>query len=131
VNLRADHGSFGLFIAPGFRLPGSKIEVDVPLMLGMLGGGFYLSGSDRNTPDRRRVSEWENELFEGKDAGFAPTIEAGLRALISTRNPGIKWGVGLHYITTQGWQTYYNLSGDFYNNKLRASLFVQFGSHAR
>ena len=131
VNLRADHGSFGLLVAPSFRLPGSRVEVDIPLMIGMLGGGFYLAGPDRNTPDGRRVSEWENELFGGKDAGFAPTLEAGIRALVPTRNPGIRWGLGLHYVTTRGWETYYDPSGNFYNNKLRASFLVQFGSHAR
>jgi hypothetical protein len=131
VNLKADHGAFGLLVAPSFRLPGSRVEVDIPLMMGLLGGGFYLAGPDRNTPDGRRVSQWENQLFEGKDADFAPTLEAGIRALVPTRNPAIKWGLGLHYVTTQGWETYYDPTGDFYNNKLRASLLVQFGSHRR
>jgi hypothetical protein len=118
VNLRADHGSFGLLLVPSFRLPGSAIEVDIPLMIGMLGGGFYLAGADRHTPDGRRVSAWKTSYSRAK----TPALPLPWRRACGPwcyQKSGHQVGVlGLHYITTQGWQTYYDPSGDFYNNKL-------------
>jgi hypothetical protein len=128
IDLRADHGAFGLMIAPAFYLPNSNIEIDIPIYLGSMGAGFYLSGDDRKTPDNRRVSEWENELFGGKDAAFAGTLELGIRAFVPTGIDRLRWGVGLHYVTVQDWTTYADPTGDFYNNRFRASLFVDFGS---
>jgi hypothetical protein len=57
LDLRADHGAFGIMVAPSFRIKG--FEIDLPIMAGMLGAGFYLLGDDRITPDGRRVSEWK------------------------------------------------------------------------
>lgn len=131
VDLRADHGAFGLMIAPSFRLKKSKIEFDFPINIGSIGAGFYLAGDDRKTPDNRRVSEWENELFEGEDAAFAGMFEFGVRALVPTKINGLQWGFGLHYTTVQGWKTFVDPSGDFFNNKLRASAFINFGSKQR
>lgn len=126
LNLRADHGMFGLLIAPMFRL--KAIEVDVPIMIGMLGAGFYLAGDDRETPDGARVSEWENKLFAGGDAAFVNAMDVGLRAFIPTKIKGVRVGVGLHYSRAPGLETYYDPAGDFYNNRLRASLSVNFSS---
>lgn len=126
LNLRADHGAFGLLIAPTFRI--RRVDVDIPIQVGMLGAGFYLVDEDRKTPDGARVSEWENKLFNGKDAGFSSSVEVGVRVFAPTRINGLQVGAGLHYIMTQGWETYYDPSGNFFNNKLRASLFVNFGS---
>lgn len=131
IDLRADHGAFGLMIAPSFTLPKSNIEIDFPVNIGSIGAGFYLAGNDRKTPDGRRVSEWENELFEGKDAAFAGMMEFGMRALFPTQINGLQLGVGVHYLTVQDWTAYANPSGNFYNNKLRASVFVNFGSKKR
>lgn len=128
VHLRADHGAFGLMIAPAFRLPNSRVEIDVPIMIGSIGAGFYLAGDDRKTPDGARVSEWENKLFDGKDAAFAGLTEVGIRALVPAKNPAVKFGFGLHYTMVSGWETYYDPTGDFYNNKFRSSLFIQFGN---
>jgi hypothetical protein len=126
LTLRADHGAFGLLLAPAFRI--KKLAFDVPIGLGMVAGGFYLVGEDRDTPDGRRVSAWENELMNGEDAGFGNMIEAGVRVFLPTRYNGVQYGVGLHYTTTSGWKTYYDPTGDFYNQKFRLSVFANFGS---
>jgi hypothetical protein len=131
IDLRADHGAFGLMIAPSFTLQKTKIEIDFPINVGSIGAGFYLAGEDRKTPDGRRVSEWENELFEGKDAAFAGMLEFGIRASLPTKINGLQYGFGIHYLTVQDWTTYANPSGDFYQNKIRASVFVNFGSKRR
>ncbi len=131
IDLRADHGAFGLMVAPSFYLPKTNIEIDIPIYFGSIGAGFYLAGDDRKTPDNRRVSEWENELFNGEDAAFASMLEVGLRAFIPTGVDGLCWGLGLHYTTVQDWSTYADPSGDFFNNKFRASVFVDLGSKAR
>lgn len=128
VNVRADHGAFGVIIAPSFYLPNTNIEIDVPVYIGSIGAGFYLSGSDRKTPDNRKVSDWENELFDGKDAAFAGMIEYGVRAFFPTKIDGFRWGLGMHYITVQDWSTYVDPSGDFFNNKFRAAVYLDFGS---
>lgn len=128
LELRADHGAFGLMIAPSFNLPNSKMQIDIPIYIGSVAAGFYLAGEDRTTPDGRRVSEWEDELFQGEDANFAGMTEIGVRLLIPSKLNRLKYGIGMHYTTTQDWSTYADPSGDFYNNKLRASFFIQFGS---
>lgn len=131
IALRADHGSFGLMIAPSFTLSKSNIEIDFPINIGSMGAGFYLAGEDRKTPDGRKVSDWEDELFDGKDAAFASMLEFGVRVFVPTKIDGLQWGVGLHYLTVQDWTTYANPSGDFYNNSFRTSVFVNFGSKKR
>ncbi len=128
MQLRSDHGAFGLMIAPSFTLPNSKVEIDLPIMIGAIGAGFYLAGDDRKTPDGRRVSEWENELFQEKDAAGAGLTEFGIRGLFPTKNPSVKVGLGVHYTMVADLKTYYDPTGEFYNNKLRTSLIVQFGS---
>ncbi|MBC7867461.1 MAG: hypothetical protein H7X88_07995, partial [Gloeobacteraceae cyanobacterium ES-bin-316] len=85
IDLRADHGAFGVMLAPAFRLPKSGIEIDFPIYIGSIGAGFYLAGDDRKTPDGRKVSEWENELFGGKDAAFAGMMEYGARVFFPTK----------------------------------------------
>jgi|GEM_PF-644641 len=131
LDLRSDHGAFGLMIAPSFTLRKSKIEIDFPIYIGALSAGFYMAGEDRKTPDGRRVSEWENELFDDKDASSASLIEFGVRALIPTKINGLQWGVGVHYISAPDFITFADPSGEFFNNKFRASVFVNFGSKQR
>lgn len=128
LELRADHGAFGLMIAPSFHLPGSRVEIDVPIYIGSIGAGFYLAEDDRKTPDGRRVSEWENELFLKQDAAFAGLTEFGIRVLFPTKNPYTKIGIGMHYAMVSDWKTYYDPNGEFYNNKFRSCLFIQFGN---
>jgi hypothetical protein len=127
TDVRADWGTFGLLLAPTFKI--KKISIDVPIMLGGGAGGFYLFGDDRITPDGDRVSVWENKLFNGEDAGFGGLAEIGARVFLPTKIKGITYCAGLHYTITSGWKTNVDPSGNFYNNKLRASLFLNFGSH--
>mgnify|MGYP001352767330 CR=1 FL=1 len=127
LTLRADYGTIGLMIAPTFKV--KNIEIDVPISYGMGGGGFYLVGDDRNTPDGARVSEWENKLMNGEDAASGSWLEFGVRGFFPTKIKGIQVGAGVHYSMVQGWKTYYDQIGEFYNNKFRASLFVDFGSY--
>jgi hypothetical protein len=126
LTLRADHGAFGLMLAPSFRL--KKLAFDIPIVIGSAIGGFYLYGDDRKTPDGRRVSAWENELMNAEDAGGGSMIEGGVRVFLPTRYKGLQYGLGLHYTTTSGWKTYYDPTGEFYNQKFRVSLFANFGS---
>jgi hypothetical protein len=127
ADVRADWGTFGLLLAPTFKL--KNMEIDVPIMLGGGAGGFYLYGDDRKTPDGDRVSVWENKLFNGEDAGFGGLAEIGTRVSFPTKIKGISFGGGLHYTMVSGWKTMVDPSGEFFNNKLRASLFINFGSH--
>jgi hypothetical protein len=126
INLKADWSTIGILIAPTFRI--KNVEIDIPINYGMGAGGFYLFGDDRTTPDGARVSEWENKLMNGEDASFGSWIELGVRGFFPTKIKGVQFGAGVHYTMIQGWKTYYDQSGDMYNNKLRASLFVNFGS---
>ncbi|HAA13438.1 MAG TPA: hypothetical protein DCE41_17810, partial [Cytophagales bacterium] len=94
LQVRADHGAFGLLVSPQFRL-GSKVTLAVPLVFGGMGGGFYLFGEDRDTPDGRRVSEWENDLFGDADSGFGTFLEAGVEARYRTTIPYVSLGAGV------------------------------------
>ena len=127
LKLRADWGAFGGMIAPTFKV--KNVEIDVPISFGGGIGGFYLVGDDRKTPDGARVSVWEDKLFKGEDAAFGSLTEFGVRAFFPTKVKGMTMGAGLHYTLISGWKTYYDPTGDFYNNKLRASLVINFGSH--
>lgn len=127
LRLRADYGTLGLMIAPTFNI--KKVQIDVPISYGMAGGGFYLVGEDRKTPDGARVSEWENKLMNGEDAAQGSWLEFGVRGFFPTKIKGIQFGAGVHYSMVQGWKTYYDPSGEFYNNKFRASMFINFGSY--
>lgn len=127
LNLRSDWGTVGILVAPTFKI--KNVEIDVPINYGMGIGGFYLFGKDRVTPDGERVSVWEDKLMNGEDASAGSWLEFGVRGFFPSKAKGIKFGAGLHYTMIQGWKTYYDPSGDFYNNKLRASLFINFGSY--
>ncbi len=126
LDLRADHGAFGLFVSPVVSL-GSDWQLEVPLMFGQLGAGFYLVGEDRITPDGRRVSEWEDELMGETDAGFGWLLEGGVRisrALPTAAN--IRVGGGLHYSHTIGYQSF--VGGTEFYKRPRVALFVEFGN---
>jgi hypothetical protein len=127
VKLRADWGAFGGMIAPTFKI--KNVEVDVPISFGAGIGGFYLFDEDRKTPDGARVSVWENKLFNGEDAAAGGLTEFGVRAFFPTKVKGMTIGAGLHYTLISGWKTYGDPTGEYYNNKLRATLVINFGSY--
>ncbi len=128
-NLRADWGTFGATVAPCFRL--KNVEINLPISFGSAAGGFYLHGDDRKTPDGARVSEWENKLFttaELEEASGGGWTEFGVQAFFPTKIKGIQIGAGVHYTLVSGWKVYNDPTGEFYNNKLRASVVVCFGA---
>jgi hypothetical protein len=127
LKLRADWGAFGGMIAPTFKI--KNVEIDVPISFGSGIGGFYLVGEDRKTPDGARVSVWEDKLFKGEDASGGGLTEFGVRAFFPTKVKGMTIGGGLHYTLMSGWKTYGDPTGEYYNNKLRATLVINFGSH--
>ena len=126
LKLRADHGVVGLFIAPSFNI--HKLHVDLPIAIGQFGAGYYFTGEDRDTPDGRRVSEWENELMDERDAAVGGWIEFGSRIFFPLKHENLSLGVGLHYTLAPGWETYVDPEGDMYNNRLRFSLILNFES---
>lgn len=90
LDLRSDGGFVGLLVAPAFELPfAPRVSVELPFAVGQGAYGFYLPAKDRVTPDGRRVSEWENELFGGKDSSPALGIEAGLK--VGVKLPFAEW----------------------------------------
>lgn len=104
VTLRSDGSFFGLMLAPTVDL-GEVVALEAPITLGQAAFGFYLTGEDRDTPDGRRVSGWENDLLDGRDASIAFGWEAGLRvSFIAT-----SWArpyVGAHYFGTVGYDAF-------------------------
>lgn len=126
VTLRADHGAFGLFIAPTFNL--NRIRLEIPITIGQMGAGFYLTGDDRLTPDGDRVSVWEDRLLDGQDAGFSMFYEAGVRAYLPLKNENLSVGVGVHYSLAPDWTTYVDPTGDLYNQRFRCALLFGFES---
>jgi hypothetical protein len=127
LTMRADWGTVGVLIAPTFKI--KNIEIDIPINFGSGIGGFYLFGEDRKTPDGKRVSVWEDKLMNGEDASAGGWTEFGIRGFFPTKIKGLQFGAGVHYTMISGWKTFYDQTGEFYNNKLRASLFVNFGSY--
>lgn len=107
LTLRSDGNFFGLTIAPRFAMPGASwLEVELPLTIGQAAFGFYLTGEDRETPDGRRVSEWENELLDGRDSSFAIGIEPGLRLQFRTKHDWLRPYVTGAYLFTPGYDAY-------------------------
>lgn len=79
VAFRSDGGVAGLVVAPGMPLAGGALRMDLPVMAGYGGFGFYLHGEDRKTPDGRKPSAWENELLDARDSRFGLGLDAGVR----------------------------------------------------
>lgn len=125
----ADHGTFGLLIAPVFNL--SKVRVELPITVGQMGGGYYLTGIDRDTPDGDRVSVWEDRLMDGRDAGFSMFYEVGTRVFVPMGHPNLSLGLGLHYSMAPDWETYADPTGDLYNNRFRMAIVLGFESANR
>ncbi|MEO1450586.1 MAG: hypothetical protein AAFV07_13740 [Bacteroidota bacterium] len=124
LEVRADQGAFGILLAPQFSIS-DQWSMDIPVLAGQMGAGFYLFGEDRNTPDGRRVSEWENELMGGTDAGFSLHFEGGVRFKYAL-HAHAKMTLGLHYAYAPQWETFVGGAG-FYNVP-RISLGVEFGN---
>lgn len=128
LQLGADHGYLGLEAAYQIALNSNRLKIRIPFSFGQLGAGFYLKDDDRDTPDGRRVNEWEDELQNGTDAGFGLASEIGIQVIhrIVPSLEQLNFVGGLHYLNTYGYESF--LGGDdFYNNKLRASIGISVG----
>lgn len=104
VALRSDGSVFGVFVSPMIDLPVVPVRLEVPITVGMAGFGFYLTGDDRDTPDGRRVSEWENELLMGQDSAFSIAVDVGVRAAYQTEAGWWQPFIGAHYTITPGYE---------------------------
>lgn len=126
LTLKSDGALVGLLIGFRFQLPGVHwLDVEVPVIVGFGAFGFYLQGEDRDTPDGRRVSEWENELFEGQDSSAGLGVDVGLRVAIHTPLPWLKVSAGAHYTHIVGYESFLrsNYSGFSASLGLEMSLF--------
>lgn len=121
--LRSDGAFIGLLLAPMLDLGGTPLTVEAPVTVGQGAYGFYLTGADRDTPDTRRVSEWEDALFGGKDSGAAFGVDAGLRVAAKLR-PWLRVAAGAHYTKLFGYDSYVRASYDGPS----ASLGLELGS---
>lgn len=105
--LRGDGAVTGIFVAPRVTMPGLPwLDVELPVMVGFGVFGFYLSGDDRNTPDGRRVSQWENELFDGRDSSFGVALDVGLRLSIRTPASWLRPYFGVHFTNVFGYDAF-------------------------
>ncbi|HJK99727.1 MAG TPA: hypothetical protein RMF84_21040 [Polyangiaceae bacterium LLY-WYZ-14_1] len=118
VPLRSDGSVLGLAITPFIDLPVAEgVRLELPLAVGYGAFGFYLTGDDRQTPDGRRVSEWEDELLAGRDASGGLAIDLGGRVAFGL--PGtdvLRPYVALHHTWIVGYDaalrsSYDGLSG--------------------
>jgi hypothetical protein len=106
LSLRNDGGMAGLHVGLSVDAPLDGFAVDLPLTVGYGGFGYYLSGLDRETPDGRRVSEWEDELFDGKDSHLGIVVDAGLRIRYCMKSlPWVAPYAGAAYTLVPGFRT--------------------------
>lgn len=106
LELKSDGSIIGLMIATTLPLT-EHLAVDIPLTIGQGAFGFYLPGEDRETPDGRRVSEWEDELFDGRDASFGLGVDVGTRLMWTPPSqPWLRPFVGVHYSTVLGYDSF-------------------------
>lgn len=107
LDLKSDGAMAGVHVGFSFRMPFLEaLAIQVPITVGYGGFGFYLHGDDRDTPDGRRVSAWENELFEGKDSFLGVVVDTGLR--VGWQLPGAPWlrpYAGLSFTIVPGFET--------------------------
>ena len=108
LSLRSDGNYTALLVAPIFDVPGADwLRVELPLSVGQAAFGFYLTGEDRDTPDGRRVSEWEDELMDGRDSSFALGAEAGIQLSARLpRAPGFEPYLAARWTFTMGYDAY-------------------------
>jgi len=89
LTLRSDGSFLGLAVTPYVELPVlAGLRLELPVAFGYGAFGFYLTGDDRDTPDGRRVSEWEDELLDGGDASGGLALDVGLRVAFGL--PGVE-----------------------------------------
>jgi len=114
LSLRSDGMYFGLEVGLDLVVPDvSWLHVLPSVSAGYAAFGFYLTGDNRETPDGRRVSAWENELFDGRDAGFGLGIELALRLAFQLPDtPWVRITVGGGYLTIIGYDAYVRPSYD-------------------
>lgn len=107
VELGSQYGFVGLFVAPSLPVPGtSRVAVDLPATVGMGFLGTPLMGDDRDTPDGRRVSEWENELTNGSDITFSLAVDVGVRVRLQPLDvPWLHLAAGMHYTMFPGYES--------------------------
>ncbi len=104
IDFRSDGAAFGVMAAPILAVPKLPLRIEIPVMVGMAGFGFYLHGDDRETPDGRRVSEWEDTLLQGRDSNFSLVVDAGIRAALTTSDGWWQPYIGAHYTATPGYE---------------------------
>jgi hypothetical protein len=105
--LRSDGLMAGVHAALSIPLPFEpKLALEVPVTVGYGGFGFYLQGEDRQTPDGRRVSAWEDELFDEKDAYVGVVVDASLRLRYKLQAlPAVRPYIAISYTTVPGFET--------------------------
>lgn len=79
LSLRSDGAFVGLGVAPVIYLGAfAPLSIEIPIAVGQSAFGFYLVDDDRETPDGRRPSAWEDELQDGRDSSFALGLDVGV-----------------------------------------------------
>jgi hypothetical protein len=118
LSLKSDGAMVGGHVGLSFRMPfAEELAIMLPVTIGYGGFGFYLHGDDRDTPDGRRVSEWEDELFEGKDSFLGVVVDTGLRfGYQPADTPWFRPYVGAQFTIVPGFETmvrddYWGFSG--------------------
>lgn len=128
IKVANDHAFLGFEVAYNLKLKSDRLMIRFPVSFGQFGAGFYLLGDDRDTPDGRRVNEWEDELQGGNDAGFALLSEFGSQVIyqIIPDNRHLNLFFGITHTTTYGYSSFLG-DEDFYNNKIRGSVGIRVG----
>jgi hypothetical protein len=107
LSLRSDGAMAGPHVALAFGVPSVPwLAATLPFTVGYGGFGFYLHDDDRHTPDGRRVSVWENELFGDRDSFLGLVLDAGVRlALVPPRTRWLRPYIAGYYTTVPGFDT--------------------------
>lgn len=123
VTPRSDGGFFGLLLESEFGTPGlAELRLIPSVALGNAIFGFYLTGEDRNTPDGRRVSAWEDDLQDGRDAGAGFGVEPGLRIAWQPRGLPIRPYIAARYLIVVGYDAYATDNYDGFSAALGAEF---------
>lgn len=105
LQLRSDGGTLGLMVAPGAAVLGGRAHLSAPLMIGYGGYGFFLVGDDRQTPDGRKPSAWEDALLDGQDSAFGVVVDGGVQLALGA-GP-VRPTASLHYHAVLGYDATY------------------------
>ncbi len=99
LDLGLQYGWFGVMVSPIVPLGRqSHFSLELPITVGPGFVGTPLLGDDRDTPDGRRVSAWENELLDERDVSVGLVLDVGARARVQLASDlGVFLGLGLHY----------------------------------